>query len=393
MDRVLVIVNEEVITQSEFDYRMQTVLAEIKKDSDQPPPPDLSKQLIDGMVSDRVQLQEARRRGITITDDELDRAIQNFAAQQNFTVQQLIISLQQRGETIERFRETVRDSLTISRLTEFYARSRVVVPDYEIEGFLAQNKIGDSDTEYQIAHILMKNPEQNLALAESLVNQIRDGLSFQQAVLNYSVATDAQEGGVLGWRRPEQLPEVFSEAIKTLSVGEVTDVLQSTNGLHILKLLDVKGQRNEVVQNDVRHILISASSQVARAQASKRLSEIRQRILDGEDFSSLARIYSDDSVSAANGGGLGWVSPGEMVREFEETFKQSAIGEVSPPFATQYGVHILQVLDRREKNITDQLMRSRADNFLRRRRAEREFQQWVRELREQAYIEFVSEPV
>ena len=394
MDRVLVIVNEDVITQSEFDHRLATIQGEIERKggAGEDVPADLSKQLLDGMVSDRLQIQEAERRGIKIGDEELNAAIERFAAQQNISSQQLAQRVVSQGQSYSRFRESVRESLTISRLTDYYASVRVVVPDYEIDGFIAQNKLEGNGAEYEIAHILIKDPVNSKDKAQEVVDGLRNGMSFQQAVLNYSEATDAQDGGLIGWRTLEQLPEVFANAIKNVQVGSTTDVLESANGLHILKLLNMKGDRQEILQNNVRHILISSKTAIAQSQAAKKLFDIRQRILNGEDFEQLARIYSDDSVSAANGGELGWVSPGEMVPSFEKTFQQLPLGEISQPISTQFGMHILEVLDRRQKNITDQMIRGRADNILRRQRAEREFEQWVRELKEEAYIEYVAQP-
>lgn len=391
VDRVLVIVNEDVITQSEFDYRIDTVLADIRESGKQAPP-DLKKQLLEGMVRDRLQVQEANRRGIRVSERELDEAIERFAAQQKVSVDALRAELVAAGQPFNLFEQTVRDSMVISRFSDFYARSRVVVPDYEIDGFIAANKLDSDGSEYKVAHILLKNPEERAELAQQVRQEIADGLSFQQAVITYSEATDAQEGGLIGWRTAAQLPEVFVDAIKNMQVGQVSGVVTSPNGLHILKLLDLKGDRTEIIQNSVRHILISAESDIAKSQAAKKLFNIRQRIVNGEDFSELARIFSDDSVSAANGGSLGWVSPGEMVQPFEEAFKQLPIGEISEPIQTRFGVHILRVEDRQKKNITDQLIRARADNVLRRQRADREFQQWVRELLEGAYVEYIAEP-
>ena len=392
IDRVLVIVDESVITQSEFDHRMVTVKGEMKRNGGTALPADINKQLLDGMIADRLQIQEAQRRGIGISDEELGNAIQRFAAQQKMNIPQLVESIEVQGQSFLQFGESVRDSLTISRLTEYYAQTRVTVPDYEIDGWIAQNKLSDSGVEYQIAHILLNDPQENMPLAQQILRELNDGLSFQEAVDKYSEATDASEGGVIGWRTASQLPEIFATAIKPVSVGEVTDVLQSPNGLHILKLLDTKGDVLEVLQSKVRHILIGAKTQVAKAQAAKKLRAIRKRIQAGEEFSQLARIYSDDSVSAANGGDLGWVSPGEMVPTFEQTYETLKLNEVSKPIETQFGMHIVEVLQRRQKNITTQTIRMRAENVLRRQRAEREFKQWVRELREQAYIEHVSEP-
>ncbi|MFT5137635.1 MAG: peptidyl-prolyl cis-trans isomerase SurA [Arenicella sp.] len=392
MDRVLVIVNEDVITQTEFDHRLSTVLGDIKK-SGGTKPEGIEKQLLDGMVSDRLQIQEAKRRGITISDSELENALGRFGSKQGLDAQQLALQVESQGQSFQRFSESVRESLIISRLTEYYARTRVVVPDYEIDGFIAQNDMDDAGAEYQIAHILIKDPQANRELANQAMSELQSGLSFQEAVSKYSEATDAEQGGMIGWRSLDQLPDVFREAVKSVSVGGVTDLLESANGFHILKLIDLKGERDEIIQNEVRHILISSTTDVAKSQAAKKLTKIRQRIVSGEDFSGLARIYSDDSVSAATGGSLGWVSPGEMVPSFEETFKKLPIGEISQPVYTQYGVHIIEVLDRRKKNITDRVIRSKVDNILRRQRAEREFQQWIRELKEQAYIEHVSDPV
>ena len=391
MDRVLVIVNEDVITQSEFEYRLKTVQADMHRKNQTPEfTPELRSQLLESMVADRLQIQEADRRGIDIPDDALGLALERFAAGQQLTPVQLRQRIEGQGQSFTRFSESVRETLIISRLTDYYASVIVKVPDYEIEGLIARNPAVD---QYLVAQILLSNPDKNYELADKLVNDLRGGQSFQQTVLMYSEATNAQEGGVLPWRTLEQLPDVWAEALKSIKVGNVTNVIRGENGLHILKLLELKGDREEILQSKVRHILISSTTQVAQARAAKKLFSIRKRIVDGEEFSKLARIYSDDSVSAALGGDLGWVSPGSMVPPFEQAYQKLALGEVSNPIATQYGIHIIEVLDRREKNITDQVMRSRADQVLRRQRAEREFEQWVRELKEQAYVEYVSEPV
>ncbi len=390
MDRVLVIVNEDVITQSEFDYRLQTVAQEFNEANQAPP--DLKKQILDGMVSDRLQVQEANRRGIEIGDEELAQAIQRFAAQQNVTSEQLQASLEAQGQPFGKFRESVRDSLTITRFTDYYARTRVVVPDYEIDGFMEANNLNQDNTEYNIARILIKNSEDNVDLANRVKDEIDNGLSFQQAVLTYSESTDAQNGGVIGWRAAKDLPEIWKGPLKDLEAGQVSRVIVGDSALHILKVLDRRGDKTEIVQTLVSHILIKAESRVAKSQASKRLYDLRQRILDGENFDDLARIYSDDTGSAATGGSLGWVSPGQMVQPFEEAFQQIALNQISTPIDTQFGMHILKVEDRRKKNVTEQIARSRAENILRRQRAEREFGQWVRELLEGAYVEHVSAP-
>jgi len=390
MDRVLVIVNEDVITQSEFDYRLKTIEQDIKDAGQRPP--NLNKQILDSMVSERLQVQEANRRGIEVGNQELSQAIGRFAAQQNATVAQLQASFEAQGQPFEKFTESVRDTLTISRFKEFYARSRVVVPGYEIEGWLEVNNINEDDSGYEFARILIKSPDVNADLAQQVRDEIEGGLSFQQAVLSYSEAPDASTGGVIPMRLAKDLPEIWKDPLKNMEVGQVSDVIVGENALHILKLLDRTGEKTEIVQTQVSHILIKAESKVAKSQASKRLFELKQRILDGEDFDTLARIYSDDTGSAATGGSLGWVSPGEMVQPFEEAFNQIPLNQVSEPIDTQFGMHILKVEERRKKNVTEQIARARAENILRRQRAEREFGQWVRELLEGAYVEHVTAP-
>jgi len=386
-DRVLVIINEDVITQTEFAARRKSVVAELQA-SQRPIPAGLDKQLLDSMVSDRLQIQEAQRRGIDVSDQELQDAIGRLIAQQNITLEQLQLSLEETGQSYEGFAETVRESLIISRFSEFYARSRVTVPEYEIA---SQMDLQPDDSEYEIAQILLIGKDK-AEIAAQVRDEIARGLSFQQAVLTYSEALDAQQGGSIGRRQAKDLPEFFLAAVKDMKVGTVSDVIEGPTGFHILKLIDYQGDRTEILQTKIRHILISAESSIAKSQAKKKALKLRERIVQGEDFETLARIFSDDSGSAARGGELGWVSPGETVPPFEQAFTPLAIGEISQPVESQFGVHILRVEDRRQKNVTDQIKRNRAENFLRRQRADREFGQWVRELMEGAYIEHVAEP-
>lgn len=391
VDRVLVIVNDDVITQSEYDYRLRTIMPEIEA-SGKVAPPDLPKQVLDALIGDRLQAQEAARLGVKVSDAELNQALSRFASQQGLTVPQLQASLEAKGQPFELFKETVRDSLIISRFTEYYARSEVEVPDYEIDGFIVANKLNQDSTEYLVARILIEGDDAR-ERAEQVKLEITEGLSFEDAAKKHSSAPDAENGGMMmGSRTAAQLPDVFVAQLKDMQVGAVSDVIEGANGFHILKLVNLKGDRREIIQTKVRHILIKAESKVARSQAIKRMYELRRRVQKGEALSDLARIYSDDSVSAANGGDLGWVSPGEMVPPFEAAFEKLAIGELSEPVETRFGVHMMQVEDRRQQNVTDKLIRVRADQILRRQRADREFGQWVRKLKEGAYIQHVAEP-
>lgn len=392
-DKVLVIVDEDVITQSELDARLRVILSE----------PDIQKQpgfqealpgqVLESLINDRLQLQEAERRGLVVTDEEVEAAINRMAQQQSMSLAQFKQTLLQNGETFASVKYNIKDLLTISKLKEYYTYARVEVPDYEVDGFIEQNKLAVNDTEYQLAHILIKDPEQNLEIANDIVMNVRSGeTSFQRAALNYSEAVDAQDGGVIGWRRLDQLPEIFANTIKKMSVGDISDVLTSANGLHILKLMDVKGTITEIEQHNVIHILFSATTDVAKSQAKKRALKVRQEIIEGADFNDMARVHSDDSVSAANGGELGWVNPGQMVPPFEAAYKVLNLGDVSQPVESRFGIHLIKVLDIRKQNITEQVLRSRAANLLRQQRGQREYQQWVRELREQAYVHYVDQP-
>jgi len=389
-DKVLVIVNDDVITQSEFDFRLASVTSDANK-AGQQLPDNVNEQLLDSMINDRLQLQEALRREIVASEDDVDASIADFAEQQGLSVAELEESFGSE-QAVGIFRQTVKESLTISLLTEYYANNRVFVPEYEVDGAITQNKLGEAATEYQVAHLFIKGADENREKAQGVRQEILDGLDFSNAVAQYSQGSAINEGGLIGWKTAENLPELFANAIKGVDVGAVSDVLESANGLHILKLVDRKGQHIEILQSKVRHILIEAEGDIAKKQASKRLREIKQRLADGEDFAELARIYSDDSVSAAEGGSLDWVSPGQMVAPFQSTYEQLAIEQISDPVETQFGVHIIQVMDRRNENVTEIVVRNRVRNVLRRQRANREFSQWVRQLKEQAYIDHVAEP-
>jgi len=378
---------------AEFDYRYQLVLRDYQAKPDAQPPANLAEQLLDTMVSEKLQIQEARRRDIKINNDELDQAVERYAAQQGLSVVQLNESLVRQGQSFASFSQVLKENMLVARLNEYYAQYRVSVPDYEIDGFIERNNWGGDETEYLLAHILLPAGEENRQLAQDIVSQLRQGASFQQAVLTHSSAVNASQGGVIGWRKKQQLPSIFTSALEGLSVGQVSDVVSGPNGFHILKLQDQRGQATEIVQSKVKHILIKAETPIARKRAKLRLDRLRNEIMQGKEFSDLARIYSDDTGSAARGGDLGWVSSGQMVPPFERAYQALAIGELSQPVESRYGIHLIQVDERQTKNVTEQLVRARAENILRRQRAEREYSQWVRSLRDRAYIQEVNSPV
>lgn len=391
-DRVLVVVNEDVVTQSEFDYRYQLVAGDYSTKSGSQLPDDVAEKLLDTLISEKLQIQEAQRRKISVNNEELSVAVERYSAQQGLSVVQLREKLIRDGQPFEVFKQALRDNILIARLNEYYAQYRVSVPDYEVDGFLERNNWDADQAEYLVAHILLPIGDDNEQLANDIVQQLRNGASFQQAVLNYSTATNASEGGVIGWRKKNQLPSVFAQALDTLAPGGVSNPIAGPNGFHILKVQDQRGQSTEIVQSKVQHILIKAETAVAKKRAKLKILKLKQRILEGEDFADLARIYSDDTGSASLGGDLGWVSSGQMVKPFEAAYSTLPVDQISEPVETRFGVHLMRVMERQTKNVTEQLARARAENILRRQRAEREYSQWVRSLRDNAYIEQINKP-
>lgn len=399
IDKVLVIVNNDVITQSEFDNRLFEAKQEMSRTGQKAPQEELSKQVMENMIMNQLQLTEARRRGINVSDEEVNLVIRGIVEKQGGTVSQLREFLSSQGVSYASYKRNIKESRIKAKLAQQFTSSRVVIADYEIDSFLATQGIKANEKEYLLAHILLKNtdgenivdPEELKQKAQQVQQELQEGTSFKQAVDSYSDADDGEDG-LLGWKKVDQLPKVFSEAVTTMEVGDISDVLESENGLHILQLVNKRsvGKQNTIMQSNVRHILVSAPDKVSQEQAIRKLEKVRDRILAGEDFSKLASAISDDSVSAAKGGELGWLSPGETVPNFEKTFQQLKLMELSEPVASRYGVHLIQVLERREHDISDQANRSRAEQVLRAEQSQVQFEQWVRRLRDQAYVEYVN---
>lgn len=399
IDRVLVIVNDEVITESEFRERYRGVLRDLASRGGEPPPRDLlRRQVLERMINDRIQLQVAKRLGITVSDEMVEEALRNVARGNRMSVEELQTKVASEGLTFDSLREHFRQQLTIRSLLEREIQARVDVTDEELEAFLASQASQTPGAEYNVSHILIRLPksatgeeiEAARARAEEVLQELRDGLDFRKAILSYSQANDALEGGNLGWRKPGQLPALFLDALEPLKPGEFTDILRSPNGFHILHLNDVRGASGAVVsETHARHILIKTDAFISVQEAVRRLQEIRNRIENGEDFAELARAHSDDTVSSVNGGDLGWVQPGETIRPFESTMDDLQVGELSQPVRTPYGVHLIQVLDRRKTKVGEEFDRNKARQELRARKAEERYEQWLRQLRDESYVKLV----
>ena len=399
LDRIVAVVDNGVITQYELSRRVERTLRQLALQRTPAPPRHLlERQVLERMITERILLKLAADTNIRIDGPQLDRALTRIAQQNNLPLDQFRRALEQEGMDFNDFREQVRNEMIITRLREREVDSKVVVTEAEIDNYLANvSQDAGRQTEYLLAHILVITPEgaspeqlQRLrARAEKALAELKAGADFNQVSAAYSDAQNALQGGVLGWRTEGQLPTLFVGAVRDLTIGGLTPVLKSSNGYHILKLLDKRGKDVPTIiqQTRARHILIKTNEIVSDADARNRLRLLRERIVNGEDFAQLARLHSDD-LSAAKGGDLGWLSPGDTVPEFERAMDALKPGEVSEPIQSPFGWHLIQVLERRNQDITQERRRFEARQAIRARKAEEAFEDWVRQIRDRAYVEY-----
>jgi peptidyl-prolyl cis-trans isomerase SurA len=397
IDGILAIVNDDVITDSEFQDRYRNILRDLAaRNADLPPADILRRQVLERMITEKIQLQVAQRLGIRVGEDTVDDAVRSLARNNRMDLPQFRAALERDGVDMANLRNNIRNQITIRRLVEREVASRVTISDEEIETFLAGPTTRTAAREYDISHVLVRIPElastdalnSARARADQAYSRISEGMAFEQAAVRYSQADDALEGGRLGWRKPGQLPTLFLDALNELEPGQVSEVLRSPNGFHILRLNELRGGgAKSITQTHARHILIKTDEFITPAEATRRLSEIRERIINGEDFGALARVHSDDTVSGIRGGDLDWVSPGEVVRPFEQAMDRLQPGEISEPVRSPFGVHIIQVLERREQTVAEDIDRSNARDQLRARKTDERYEQWLRRLRDESYVE------
>lgn len=399
VDRIVAVVDDEVITRIEFEDQLKTVTRQLQKQGTPLPPDDvLEKQMLERMISDRVLLHYARDTGLRVDDTQLDRALARIAEENKLTFDGLRQALESDGMSFKKFREEIRKEIVLARLKERDVDNKIVVSEAEIDQFLAiQQASPEGGDEYNVAHILVQvpeqaNPEQIQARrrrAEDALSRLKEGADFAQVAAGFSDAPDALQGGVLDFRPAARLPAVFVETLASLQPGEVSGVLRSPNGFHIVKLLAKrdKGAPTVVTQTRARHILVRTSEIVSEADAQNRLVQLKERLDNGADFAELARLHSDDS-SASKGGELGWLSPGDTVPEFERAMEALKPGQVSEPLHSPFGWHLIQVLERRIQDVTQDRQRFLARQALRERRSDETYQEWVRQRRDQAYVEY-----
>jgi len=399
LDRIVAVVNDEVITEHELEERYGLVIRQLGKQGTPLPPKDvLEKQLLERMINDRVQLQYAKETGIRVDDVQLERTLGRIAQDSGLTLQQFRDTLEREGINYNQFREEIRSEILLARLKEREVDAKLVVSDSEIDSFLSTTEAQQGKgEEFNVAHVLVLVPEQaspeqiqkQRARAEDALRQLRAGADFAQIAASYSDASDALQGGSLGWRSPARLPAIFVEALQSMNPGDLSPILRSPNGFHILKLNDRRGAGGAVMiqQSRLRHILIKTTELVSQRDARDRLLKLKERIENGSDFAELARLHSEDG-SASRGGELGWISPGDTVPDFERAMNALQIGQVSEPVLSPFGMHLIQVQERRTEDMSKERQRLNAKQALHQRKAEEAYQEWVRQLRDRAYVEY-----
>jgi peptidyl-prolyl cis-trans isomerase SurA len=398
IDRIVAVVNTEVITQNDLADRVNLVVRQLQRQGGQLPPSEvLSRQILERLINDLLQVQLAKETGIKVDDATLDRTIERIAQENNLAMAEFRAALEKDGIKYPRFREDIRNEILLARLREREVDNNIVVTDAEVETELARlAREATSDAEYRLSHVLVLVPPQ--ANAEQIearrrrallaLSELRRGANFAQIAATYSDAPDALQGGNLGWRASSRLPSLFLETLERLQPNEVSDIMRSPNGFHIVKLLEKRGKAAVagVQQTQVRHILLRARDGLSESEARQRLLTLRDRIQAGADFAELARVHSEDA-SASRGGDLGWVAAGDTVPEFERVMNSLKEREVSMPIQTPFGWHLVQVLARRSDELSDDRKKSAARQAIRARKADEAFQDWLRQSRDRAFVE------
>ena len=405
LDRILVIVNDDVVTLSELDARLAETKKQLRLEKIAPPPDDvLRRQLLEHLVFERIQLQTATQSGIRLPEADVDRALESVAQQNKMSVEEFQKFLRREGFDPAAHRATVRNQQIIRQLQEREVLNRVAVTDAEVDSFLENQESREHvNTAYHLSHIFITVPEsaspEAIALAkaraEDIHQRLKQGGDFAQAAISHSQGPEALNGGQLGWKNAGQLPELFLPAIKHLAAGGLSEVLRTPNGFHILRVNDRRGdvRTERVVQTHARHILLRPSEIQSREEARIKLGHLRERIENGEDFTALARAHSEDPGSAANGGDLGWVNPGQLVPEFEKAMNALKPNGLSVPVPSPFGLHLIQVLERREQDVSQERTRGAARNQIHARKADERYEQWSRQLRDEAFVEYLPEDV
>ena len=398
LDKVIAIVDDEIIMQSELAQRVNSITKRLQRQNTSLPSPSVMKQrVLDQLILESIQLQLAKRSGIRIGDAQLNTTLENIARSNNMNLTQFEAQLELEGDTYANAREQIRREMVISRLQKREVDRRVRVTEQEVEAFLA-SKEGrtQSGVEYLIGHILIALPDsaskeqEQIARnkAESILNELKAGEDFKKTAVARSDGRQALEGGVIGWRKESELPTIAADIIPSLAIQEPSSLIRTGSGFHIVTVLDKRGGQEKLIEQSlVRHILITPNEIRSEEETKEIIRKLHERIVGGDDFAALAKAHSDDPVSAIDGGNLDWVSPGQMVPAFEQMMAQTQVGELSEPFKSQFGWHILQVTDRRLQDMGELIQTNQAQQVLQRRKFEEELANWLLEIKGEAYIE------
>ncbi|NLO53538.1 MAG: molecular chaperone SurA [Gammaproteobacteria bacterium] len=398
LDRVAAIVDNDVVMYSQYQARLKDVQQTISKRSVELPSEDvLRQQVMERLILDTIQLQLAERSGIRVSDEELNASLITIAERNGLTQHEFEKALVNDGLSLQDAKEQIRQEMLISRVRQYRVAERIQVSDQEVKNFLASD-LGKMQLaeEFQLANILIPVPDGATSteldkakkIVATVVQKLENGGDFAQLAITHSASENALEGGDMGWRKAAQLPPPFDRMLGTMAVGQVTEPTRTAGGIIMLKLLDKRGgdlmYRDEV---HVRHILLKPS-EIRSPEATQKLAgRLYERLRRGEDFTALAKKFSEDPGSALNGGDLNWIDPESLVPEFREVMAQTAIGQLSKPFASQFGWHVLEVLDRRSTDSSVQVREQQALNLLRNRKYDEELQTWLRQIRDEAYVE------
>lgn len=400
LDRIIAIVEEDIISEDEFKDRLTQFKFEYKNLNNLSEK-EFRNQVLETLISERIQLEQARKTGIKISDQELNKRMEDIAAANKITLREFRNRLLSDGINYVNFREQIRNQLIVSQLQKRQVNNKIRVTENEIDDLLT-NQAGqlDKDIQYHLRHILIRTPEvastEDIEQAEQEITQIREaalkGENFEELAAKHSDGQFALKGGDLGWRYSAELPSSFSREITLLNNGDVSNIIRSPSGFHLLKLIEKRGEKKIFIdQTRARHILITPDALLPNAEALARITSLRNRIINGESFSDLAKANSQDTGSAIQGGDLEWINPGEMVQVFEEQMNKLNIGDISQPFKSQFGWHIVQVTDRRQHDNTRELLRSQARKFIYERKLREESEIWLRKLRDEAYVKIIAD--
>ncbi|MBA4503145.1 peptidylprolyl isomerase [Marinobacterium marinum] len=399
LDRIAAVVNEDIVLESELEQRLTLVRQQItaREETRLPPEDVLRQQVLDRLILENIQLQLAERQGIRVPDLQLNEAMNRIAAQNNMTLAQFREALIAEGQNYAQAREQIRREILLTQVQQSSVNRRISVSEQEIQSFL-ESELGQQQVqaEYQLRNILFALPEnatpEMIRKAEEKAKdahaQLEQGTSFAELAIAISNAPNALQGGELGWRRETELPETLANAINKLSPGEYSRPVRTPGGFHLLLVEDKRGGKVQLVeQTKVRHILLTPNEIRNDDQTRRLINNLYQRLREGQPFDDLARRYSDDPASGSQGGDLGWTQDGQMVPEFEQVMNRSGKGEISEPFESRFGWHILQVQDYRTQDLGEEMLESQARNSIRQRKFNEELGNWLREIRSQAYIE------